>query len=393
MNIIQLRAETPGCSTKIHFNNAGAALTPAPVIKVIQDYLTEESMTGGYETAALHEASVSRFYSGAARLLHCEARNIAFTSSATNSFARALSCIPFKTGDVVVIANEDYSSNQIAFLSLQQRLGIRLLRAASLPEGGVDADDMERLIRKHRPALVSLTHVPTNSGLVQPVAAIGRVCREMDITYLVDACQSAGQMPLDVQEIQCDFLCATMRKFLRGPRGAGLLYVSDRVLAKNQATPLFVDMQGATWTEKDVFVPAADAKRFQDWEQNYALILGSMAAIDYALEVGLENIAERNKLLCAELRPALAALPGVQLLDKGRELCSIITLSIAGADPQHLLNTLRAKNINTAISGYAGALIDFDSKHVKWALRISPHYYNTSEEIAVLLKELSDCLP
>jgi selenocysteine lyase/cysteine desulfurase len=392
MDLAQLRADTPGVKNKIHFNNAGAALPPAPVTKAIQDYLAEEAITGGYETAALHAASASRFYESVAQLLHCEPRNVAFTSSATNSYARALSSIPFKAGDVVVLANEDYSSNQIALLSLQQRLGIRIERAASLPEGGVDVDDMEQLIRKHHPALVTLTHVPTNSGLVQPVEQVGRICRELDVPYLVDACQSAGQLPLNVHEIHCDFLCATMRKFMRGPRGAGFLYVSDRIIEKGWA-PLYVDMYGAEWKYKDVFVLSPDAKRFQDWEQSYALLNGSCAAVDYALQVGLENIAASNEVLCSILRPALAQLPGVRLLDKGAQLCSIITLSIEGVDPQHLLNTLRAENINTAISGYAGALIDFDSKNVQWALRISPHYYNTAEEANLLLAALSDYLP
>lgn len=391
MDILQYRADTPGCKTKIHFNNAGAALMPAPVVLAIQDYIAEEALSGGYELAALKAATISRFYTATARMINADARNIAFCSSATNAFARALSAVPFEKGDIVVIANEDYASNQIAFLSLEQRTGIKLLRAASLPEGGVDVADMERLIRQHHPKLVSLTHVPTNSGLVQPIAAIGKICNELDVAYLVDACQSAGQLPLDVKEIQCDFMCVTMRKFLRGPRGTGFLYVSDKILKKNWL-PLFIDMYGAQWTSKDVFVPVADAKRFQDWEQPYALLLGSLAAVEYTMEAGLENIAARNKELCDKLRPALQTLPGVQLLDKGAELCSIITLGIPSANPDVLMDALRKRNINTTVSGFSGALIDFESKGVKWALRISPHYYNTHEEGDILVQSLKELI-
>ena len=264
MNIDAIRADTPGCLTKTHFNNAGASLPTLAVLNVMLDYLTEEANCGGYETAARHSTELNRFYLAVGKLLNCPAKNIAFTSSATNSFARALACIPFEKGDVVVIANEDYSSNQLNFLSLQQRFGIRLIRAQSLPEGGVDADHMEQLIRQHHPRVVSLTHVPMNTGLIQPVAVIGKVCRELDIPYLVDACQSAGQLPLDVEEIGCDFLCATMRKFLRGPRGAGFLYVSDRIIARGWF-PTFVDMYGANWTGPDSFELTPDARRFQDW--------------------------------------------------------------------------------------------------------------------------------
>ena len=391
MNIEELRADTPGSQTKVHLNNAGAALMPVPVIKSIQDYITEESLTGGYELAALKADAISRFYTATAQLINAAAGNIAFTSSATNSFARALSCVPFEKGDAVVIANEDYASNQIAFLSLEQRMGIKLLRAASLPEGGVDVADMERLIRHHHPKLVSLTHVPTNTGLIQPVAAVGKICQELDIAYLVDACQSAGQLPLDVKEIQCDFMCVTMRKFMRGPRGTGFLYVSDKMLERNWL-PLYIDMYGAQWTSKDVFVPVGDAKRFQDWEQPYALLIGSLTAVEYALEVGLDNIAVRNKELCNRLRQALPELPGVHLLDKGAELCSIITAGIPKANPDILLSDLRKRNINTAISGFSGALIDFQSKGVTWALRISPHYYNTHEEGELFIEALKELL-
>lgn len=387
MDIAHLRADTPGCQTKVHFNNSGAALPPYPVLQAIQDYLTEEANCGGYETAASHATALNRFYMAAGKLLNAPAKNIAFTSSATNSFARALSCIPFKKGDVVVIANEDYASNQLQFLALEERFGIELIRAHSLPEGGVDADHMIALIREKKPRLVSLTHVPSNTGLIQPVAEIGKVCRELDIPYLVDACQSAGQLPLDVEEIGCDFLCATLRKYLRGPRGAGFLYVSDRILHKPWY-PLFPDMFSATWTDDDTFIPASDARRFMDWEQNYALIAGGYAAIHYANEIGLQNIADRNKYLCGLLRPRLLSLPGVTLLDKGKELASIITLSAPVSDPQWLLTSLRERNINTAVSVTASALIDFKSKGVNWALRISPHYYNTEDEIDILLDAL-----
>jgi selenocysteine lyase/cysteine desulfurase len=391
MDIASLRADTPGCQTKVHFNNAGAALMPYPVLNAMQDYLAAEANGGGYETAAANATALNRFYIAAGRLLNAPAKNIAFTSSATNSFARALSCIPFKKGDVVVIANEDYSSNQLHFLSLEERFGIDLVRAQSLPQGGVDVDHMISLIREKSPKLVSLTHVPTNTGLIQPIAAIGKVCQELEITYLVDACQSAGQIPLDVEEIGCDFLCATLRKFLRGPRGAGFLYVSDRILHKPWY-PLFIDMYAATWTDDDTFVTAPDAKRFQDWEQNYALLSGSYAAIHYANELGVQHIADRNQYLCNLLRPRLQALPGVTLLDKGTQQASIITFSAPVSDPQWLLTALRERNINTSVSVIEGAVIDFRSKGVNWALRISPHYYNTEDEIDILIDALASLL-
>ncbi|HNT51687.1 MAG TPA: aminotransferase class V-fold PLP-dependent enzyme, partial [Cyclobacteriaceae bacterium] len=156
MDINFLRHQTPGCKSKIHFNNAGASLPPQQVVETITEHLTLEATTGGYEAADLKKNEIAGFYHTAAKLLNCKASNIAFTSSATNSFARALSCIPFNPGDSLLLANEDYISNQLAFLSLQKRFGIKIVRAASLPKGGVDVDDMRRLMDLHKPKLVSL---------------------------------------------------------------------------------------------------------------------------------------------------------------------------------------------------------------------------------------------
>ncbi len=390
IDVVSIRASTPGCKTKIHFNNAGASLMPSPVIEAMTQYISLESLMGGYEAAEEKAADIEGFYGSMAKLLKTNSNNIAFTSSSTNSFARALSCIPFQRGESILIANEDYVSNQLAFLSLQKRFGIELLRAKSLPGGGVDIDDMKSLMDLRHPKLVSLTHVPTNSGLVQPVYEVGALCRERSLLYLVDGCQSVGQIAVDVARMQCDFFSGTFRKFLRGPRGAGFLYVSDNVLSK-QLEPLFIDMRGADWMEKDSYQPRQDARRFEDWELPYALVLGSKAAVDYALAVGLEAIQKRNEYLCQLLRKQLEKLP-LDLLDKGPRQSSIITIRISGKDANTVLKTLRRKDINTSITTRGSAVIDFDAKGVSWALRISPHYYNTELEVDVLLLALSEIL-
>lgn len=388
MNISSLRADTPGCATKAHFNNAGASLMPIPVIEAIQEYAAYESLVGGYEAADNRKAEIDAFYTSLSRLLVCAPRNVAFTTSATDSFVRALSSIPFKAGDSILIANEDYISNQIQFLSLQKRMGIKLIRAESLPEGGVDVDSMGQLMDAHKPKLVSLTHVPTNSGLVQPVEEVGKLCRERGILYLVDGCQSAGQMPVDMEVIGCDFFSGTFRKFLRGPRGAGFLFVSDRVL-NGGLWPLYLDMRGADWKDKDVFVPLADATRFEDWEFNYSLVMGSTVAVDYALAIGLSEIEKRNNYLGTLVRKGLADL-GLKVLDKGKKQCSIIVAAIPGTDPNAILQALRERNVNTSITSRSYAVIDFDAKGVIWGLRISPHYYNTEEDVSLLMSALKE---
>ncbi len=392
IDLATLRADTPGTEFVTHFNSAGASLMPQPVIDAIMDHIALEAQMGGYEAAELRKAAIRGFYTATADLLNTKPENIAGTANATDAYARALSAIPFRRDDVILTTNNDYVSNQLAFLSLQQRYGVRVVRAEDEPDDGVSADDMAAKIRALRPRLVAVTHVPTNSGLVQPVSAIGALCREHDVLYLVDACQSVGQLPVDVMEIQCDFLSATCRKFLRGPRGMGFLYVSDRVLRDGYA-PLFVDLHGASWESANEFQLEPTAVRFEDWEFSYALVLGAAEAHRYALTVGLETIAQRNADLCATIRPRLSALPGVRLLDEGAHLSSIITLVSDQKPAAELKAVLLAEQINTSLSVYGGAIIDYGRKSMTTAaLRISPHYFNTNEEIDRLVDTLSDAL-
>jgi selenocysteine lyase/cysteine desulfurase len=238
---------------------------------------------------------------------------------------------------------------------------------------------------------VALTWVPTNSGLVQPVEDVGRICQEAGVPYLVDACQAVGQMPVDVQRIGCDFLAATARKFLRGPRGVGFLYVSDQRLAAG-AHPLLVDMHGATWVEADAFDLTPDARRFESWEFAYALVLGLGAAAAYALDVGVATARDRARELATYARTRLATVPKVRVLDRGPELCAIVTAAVAGRDAKEIKLALRARGINTSSPEREDAVIDMDEKKASSALRISPHYYNTKEEIDTAIEALSDLL-
>ena len=266
------------------------------------------------------------------------------------------------------------------YLSLARRRGVQVVRAPDAGEGGIDPDAVLRLLQGRRPALVALTWVPTNSGLVQPVEAVGELCRAAEVPYLVDACQVVGQMPIDVERIGCDYLAAAARKFLRGPRGIGFLYVADRALSAG-AYPLLVDMHGADWTEADAFRLADGARRFEYWENSYALVLGMGAAADYALGVGMETVRDRARGLAAHARERLAELPGVRVLDRGPELCAIVTAEPAGLPAERLKLALRARGINVSSPERVDAVIDMDDKRARSALRFSPHYYNTADEI------------
>lgn len=395
--IEKFRNETIGCKNVNHLNNAGASLMPNVVTQSILDYIKLESEIGGYEAAALKANEIQQFYVQAGKLINCDASNIAFTASATDSYTRALSSIPFCEGDIILTDNDDFISNQIQFLSLQKRFGIRIVRIKNAAIGGVDLQDLEEKLFTLQPRLLAITHIPTNSGLVQPVKSIGEIYSRYEkiqnnkTWYIIDACQSAGQMKLDVEELKCDFLSITIRKFLRGPRGTGFLYISDKAL-KFGLEPLFIDMRGAEWIEKDQYKQQPDAKRFEDWEFAYALVLGSKAAIEYCINIGEDKIWQQIQLLSKYMRTRLSQIDKILVLDKGPEVGGLITFTVEGAQPEYIVAELLKRKINVVPSFRNFAVIDFDEKGVKWVIRASPHYYNTFEEIDLFIEAVKEII-
>ena len=389
LDLERLRAETPGCAHRIHFNNAGAGLMPRSVLDAMVGHLQLEAEIGGYEAAEDSADAIADFYSATAELINCRPDEVAFGSSATDAFSRALSAVPFQAGDVILTTRDDYISNQIAFLALRKRFGVEVAHAPTLVEGGVDVSEMARLMRELSPRVVVVTHVPTNSGLVQPVEEIGRHCRELELLYLVDACQSVGQYPLDVAAIGCDFLSVTCRKFLRGPRGSGFLFASERAL-KAGYEPLYIDMRGARWVAPGRYEPVAGADRFEDWEFPYAAVIGSAVAIRYAVGVGIEEISTRSRRLAVQLREGAAGIDGVRVLDHGKELCAIVTLAFEGLEADDVKRALDDRRINHTLSYREYAHYDFAEKNVEWCLRLSPHYYNTEDEVVQVLAAIEE---
>jgi len=364
---------------------------PAPVSNAMVAHLALESEIGGYEAADARQEEIDRGYADIASLINAAPRNVAVVANATAGFIQAMSSFDFAPGDAIVTTRCDYTSNQIQYLALQKRLGVRVHHAADLPEGGVDPDSVRDLLRRERCRLVAVSWVPTNSGLVQDVEAVGEVCAELGVPYIVDACQAVGQIVVDVQRLRCDYLSATARKFLRGPRGIGFLYASDNALTRGDH-PLFVDMRGARWTSAGSYEVAPTARRYEDWEFPYAQVLGQSAAVRYALDVGIETAHDRAWELAATLRSSLEAIPGVRVLDRGRERCAIVTAAIAGWHAADIARELTARRINTATSLREYGILDFDQKRVESAVRISPHYYNLEaeiEEVVGAVKELA----
>lgn len=385
------RADTPGSERVIHLNNAGAALQPAAVRDAVLRHLELEQEIGGYEAADARLDALRDAYEAVGRLIGASGRNVAMQQSSTVAFAQAFAAFDLRRGDLILTSRADYASNQIMYLALSRRVGVEVVRAPDAPEGGIDPQAVRELIRRRRPTLLALSWIPTNSGLVQPAEPIGEICREADIPYILDACQAVGQMPVDVGRLHCDYLAAATRKFMRGPRGVGFLYVSDRALEAG-AYPLTVDMHGADWTDPETFALKPDARRFEQWEISHALVLGAGAAAGYALEVGIGKARERSWALAASVRERLAEMDGIRVLDRGPSLCAIATAELGGRNAEQVKLALRARGINTSSPLREDAVIDMDEKRAASAIRISPHYYNTADEIDRALAALAEVL-
>jgi selenocysteine lyase/cysteine desulfurase len=378
IDVARARRETPATADIVHFNNAGAALMPEPVLAAQLAHLRREAEIGGYEAADEAASRIAAIYGSIARLIGADADEIALVENATVAWDMAFYAMPLQAGDRVLTAEAEYSSNYIAFLQRQKQTGIRIEVIPNSATGEIDVEALERMI-DGRVKLIAITHVPTNGGLVNPAPEIGRVARQHGITYLLDACQSVGQMPIDVTELGCDLLSATGRKFLRGPRGSGFLYVSKKIL--DRLEPPFLDNHAAIWTAPDKYVMRSDARRFENWENNYAAQLGLGAAVDYAMGWGIARIGERIDGLAAALRQRLAEIPGVTITDIGRRKCAIVSFIVAGKQATDVSAELRRRRCNTSVLTPASTLLDALARRLPDVVRASLHYYNTEEEI------------
>jgi cysteine desulfurase / selenocysteine lyase len=378
INIEQARKETPGCKQVLHFNNAGAALMPQPVMDAITTHLQNEFMMGGYEAAHAAQEPLEHVYDALSALLNCHRDEVACIENATRAWDMAFYAIDFQPGDRILTAKASYASNYIAFLQMAKRIGITIDVIPDDEYGQLSIPALHNMMDK-RVKLIAITHVPTNGGLVNPAAEVGKVAREASVLYLLDACQSVGQMPIDVQAIGCDMLSATGRKWLRGPRGTGFLYIRKTILP--QVEPPFLDLLAATWTAVNQYEVRNDARCFETWETNFAGKIGLGVAVDYALNWGLDAIWQRVCHLSHLLRAGLSEIPGVTVRDIGQVQSGIVTFTVDGTSANDIKQIMLAQQINVSTTTRFSTRLDMESRGLDEMVRSSVHYYNSEEEV------------
>jgi cysteine desulfurase/selenocysteine lyase len=385
--IQQLRAETKGTTQKLHFNNAGASLPPDVVVDTVINYLSEEATQGGYETEAKYSADLDHVYTLIGRLINAHKDEIAIVENASTAWGLAFNGIDFIPGDVIITSEMEYVTNLIGFLHAKQQHGIEIKVIPNNKQGNFSLTALEEAISPQT-KLIAVTHIPSTAGGMIPIIEIGKIARKHNILYLVDACQSAGQIPVDVKEIGCDMLSVTGRKYLRAPRGTGFLYVRKEI--QHLLKPIFMDSHTADLINQHEFRVQDNGKRFELYEKSRALTLGLGKAVEYALNIGVDRIWQRIQHLATLLREQLTNIEGVTVHDFGAQQCGIVTFSVNGIGSNVLKAKLAEKNINVSVGKAVSTLIYMDKNHLTSIVRASVHYYNTEEEIGVLCKEVTN---
>jgi cysteine desulfurase len=388
IDLERVRAETPGCRERVFLDSAGSSLPPAPVLDEVLGHLRREAEVGGYVAEEERAADLARGRESLARLLGCAAEDVALLDSATRAWTQLFYAVPLAAADRILLSRSEYASNAIAVLQRARRHGARVEVVPAAPTGELDLDALERMLDE-RVRIVSLVHVPTNGGLVNPVAEATELVHRAGGLVLLDACQSVGQLAVDVRRLGVDALTGTGRKWLRGPRGTGFLYVRPE-LARDLEPPV-LDLHSATWTADDRYELADDATRFELWESDVAARLGLGAAVEYLLALGIEEVEAAVRARAERLRSLLRAIAGVTVADLGRRPAGIVTFAVDGVSAAAVREALAERRITVTVSSRASTLLDMTDRGLDALIRASPHYFVSEEQLesaAVAVSEL-----
>lgn len=371
-----VRADTPAAARGVFLDSAGSSLPPAPVLAEVIAHLRREAEVGGYRAGAERADDLTAGYAVVAQALGCEPDEVAFTDSATRSWLAVFDAVPLGEGDRVLVTEVEYAGNAIPLLHRAAEVGAVVEPIPSDATGAVDVAALRAMLDE-RVKLVSLVHVPTNGGLVNPAAAVAAAAHEVGALVLLDACQSAGQVPL--AGLGVDMITGTGRKWLRGPRGTGFLMVRRSVLGRLR--PRQVDLHSGTWEAPDRYRLRDDARVFELWEASVADRLGLISAFRYALDLGIDAIASAVRDRAGHLRAGLAEVPGVTVHDLGTTRCGLVTFSVEGVPAAAVRDRLRDREITVTTTGVDSTRFDMTRRGLDVIVRASPHYFVTPAQL------------
>ncbi|WP_430335540.1 aminotransferase class V-fold PLP-dependent enzyme [Rhodococcus sp. ACT016] len=387
LDLEHLRRDTPGCLERVFLDSAGSSLPPQPVLATVIGHLRREAQVGGYVAAAERADDLAAVRVSLARLIGASPGQIALMDSATRAWSEFVSAIGFGSGDRILISQVEYASNAITALHRARATGATVEAVPSDPKGRIDLEALDRMLDE-RVRLVSLVHVPTNGGLINPIREVVELAHRHGALVLLDACQSVGQIPIDVSMLGVDALSTTGRKWLRAPRGTGFLYVREELVRSIE--PSALDLHSAEWTAPGEYRPAPDATRFELFECDVAARLGLGAAAEYLLGIGIDYAAGAIADRAERMRSDLSDLRGVTLRDLGTDRSGIVTFTVDGSDPHEVREQLARKQITVTVSGRSSTLLDMQARGLDGVVRASAHYFVSDSDIDRFLTAVAD---
>jgi selenocysteine lyase/cysteine desulfurase len=360
------------------------------VFKAQRCWLNAEEQHGTYRSLHIFKDELAQTRHCVARLIGAQAHQIAFLDSTSRGWALALAAAYEGARPVEVITTEhEWGANAMNLLhaSRQGRLaGLHILHDGETPACAQAVERLGSVKSGHLP-IVALQAVNPVDGSITAMKGMGAAVQARDGLLFIDASHAVGQLPVNVQDAACDVLVFPARKWLRGPKGISVLYLSDRAL-EILGTPPTIDIAGAQWQARHNYQPYPDARRFECYEFNPGIRLALKAACDYLMTVGVERVAVHNLLIREKIAAALSSSPALEPMPSVHP-SALMTYQINESTASQLMALLDTAGVNASLITHQYARWALEARKHNMLLRLTPHYFTSDTELELLTEAFS----
>lgn len=373
-----------------YFNNAGSGIMSNDTFDTIVNHMRLEMQYGAYKAAIIREKEIKEFYKYAAKLLNAESsEEIAFIDSASRGWNLVMYGLPVTSNTSIVTLESEYGTNLLTIYDIANKTGCSVTVVKCHEDGSFDLLDVEDALSKGE-CILAVSHVAAQGAIENPVNELGILAEKYKAIYIVDGCQACGQIPINVQEMKCDFYITAGRKWLCGPRGTGILYVKKESRFPSSQIDLSTSDLVFDNNNKVVGIKTVEsAKRFELWEKNVASLLGLSNAIKECLNLGLPRIQDGIISNTIKIREAICNNPKLTLVGKKDAPIGNASFYTNNEALERDIKVFFEENgfIISCMCDWDCPLF-FPKNNVKYIFRITPHYYTPSEEV----HEMCECI-